>query len=105
MDYDEFTSLTNPLVAFTSDPSTHRQCFNVNITDDGILEDTERFSLHLTLADSNVPVLVNPEISEVEIIDKDCKYDDLILMNNDCFLSLQFLLLDLRPFSPVLVKR
>ena len=73
-DYGEFSSSNNPLVAFTSDPSTHRQCFNVNITDDLVLEDTERFSLTLTLADgSNVPVVVMPDVSEVEIIDTDCK--------------------------------
>ena len=59
-------------MAFTSDLSTHRQCFNVNITDDEALEDTERFSLTLTLADgSNVPVVVNPDVSEVEIVDED----------------------------------
>ena len=59
-------------MAFTSDPSTHRQCFNVNIIDDLVLEDTERFSLTLTLADgSNVPVVVDPDVSEVEIIDDD----------------------------------
>ena len=61
-------------MAFTSDPSTHRQCFNVTITDDGALEDTERFSLHLTLADSNVPVVVNPDVSEMEIVDEDSKH-------------------------------
>ena len=61
-------------MSFTSDPSTHRQCFDVNITDDEALEDTERFSLTLTLADgSNVPVLINPGVSEVEIVDDDCK--------------------------------
>ena len=60
-------------MAFTSDPSTHRQCFNVNITDDLILEDTESFSLTLTLADGNVPVMVIPDSSEVEIQDKDGK--------------------------------
>ena len=74
-DYDEFTSSNNPLVSFTSDPSTQRQCFDVNITDDEALEDTERFSLTLTLADgSNVPVLVNPDVSEVEIVDDDGKH-------------------------------
>ena len=74
-DYVEFTSSNNPLVSFTSDPSTHRQCFDVNITDDEALEDTERFSLTLTLADgSNVPVLVNPDVSEVEIVDDDGKH-------------------------------
>ena len=61
-------------MAFTSDPSTHRQCFNVNITDDLILEDTERFNLTLTLADANIDVVVSRNISEVEIVDDDCKY-------------------------------
>ena len=61
-------------MTFTSDPSTHRQCFNVTITDDLVLEDTERFILTLTLADgSNVPVVVNPDVSEVEIVDDDSK--------------------------------
>ena len=59
---------------FTSDPSTHRQCFNVTIIDDEALEDTERFNLDLTLAGgSTVPVVVDPTVSEVEIIDIDCK--------------------------------
>ena len=72
-DYVEFTSSNNPLVAFTSDPSTHRQCFEVNITDDDALEDTERFRLTLTLAEANIDVVVSPNISQVEIIDDDCK--------------------------------
>ena len=60
-------------MSFTSDPSTHRQCFDVSITDDGALEDTEVFSLQLSLAGgSNVPVTVNPDESIVEIIDNDC---------------------------------
>ena len=72
-DYVEITSSNNPLVAFTSDSSTHRQCFTVNITDDRVLEDTERFSLSLSLADgSTVPVVVIPDLSEVEIRDEDC---------------------------------
>ena len=71
-DYDEFTSSNNPLVAFTSDPSTHRQCFNVTIIDDDAVETSERFNLSLTLADGfNIPVIVDPDTSEVEIIDND----------------------------------
>ena len=59
---------------FTSDPSTHRQCFEVNITDDGALEDTEDFSLRLSLVGgSNVPIIIDPDESTVEIIDNDCK--------------------------------
>ena len=71
MDFVEFTSSNNPLVPFTSDPSTHRQCFNVTIIDDGALEDIERFSLSLDLAGGNIPVVVNPDVSEVEILDND----------------------------------
>ena len=71
-DYIEITSSNNPLVPFTSDPSTHRQCFNVTIIDDGALEDTERFSLSLSLdGEFTVPVFVSPDVSEVEIIDND----------------------------------
>ena len=67
-------SANNPLVPFTSDPSTHRQCFNVTIIDDEVLEDTESFTLSLTLAEgSTVPVVVSPNVSEVEIIDQDSK--------------------------------
>ena len=73
-DYDEFTSSTNPLMAFTSDPSTHRQCFNVSIVDDRALEDTEKFSLSLSLAGGfTVPVIIVPDSSEVEIKDDDCE--------------------------------
>lgn len=72
-------------MTFTSDPATHRQCFNVSITNDAVLEDTERFSLRLTLAEANIDVMVSPDISEVEIIDNDCKYisyhfDDYFLL-------------------------
>ena len=71
-DYDEFISSNKPLVAFTSDPSTHRQCFDVNITTDGVLEDTESFFLSLTLAEgSTVPVNISPNTSNVDIIDDD----------------------------------
>ena len=70
-DYVEITVSNNPLVPFTSDPSTHRQCFNVTIIDDEVLEDAERFNLSLTLDGSSVPLRVNPDVSEVEIVDRD----------------------------------
>ena len=74
-DYEEITTSNNPLVPFTSDPSTHRQCFNVTIIDDEALEDTETFSLTLTSSgDSNVPVVVMPDVSNVEITDRDGKW-------------------------------
>ena len=59
---------------FTSDPSTHKQCFNVTIINDGALEDTEIFSLNLTLVGSTVPVVVDPDTSVVEITDRDRKH-------------------------------
>ena len=61
-------------MSFTSDPSTHRQCFNVTVTDDAVLEGTERFSLNLSLAEEpTFPVLIVPDSSEVEIKDQDCR--------------------------------
>ncbi len=61
-------------MAFTSDPSTHRQCFNVNITNDEALEDIENFNLTLTLAEANINVVVSRDISEMDIFDDDCKF-------------------------------
>ena len=59
---------------FTSDPSTHRQCFNVTIIDDNDLEDTEYFSLNLTLSgEPSILVVVTPEDSTVEVTDDDRK--------------------------------
>ena len=81
-DYVEITSSNNPLVSFTSDRSTNRQCFNVTIVDDGNLEDTERFSLGLTLGSTTVEELlitVDPNVSLVEIVDEDGKSRDSIL--------------------------
>ena len=74
---------------FTSDPSTHRQCFNVTIIDDDVLEDTERFTLRLSLVEgSSVPVIVLPDVSAVEIEDEDCKQqiimDTWTLMSSPC---------------------
>ena len=74
-DYTQITASNNPLVPFISDSATHRQCFNVTIIDDGVLEDTETFSLNLTLVEgSTIPVVVDPDTSVVEITDMDCKY-------------------------------
>jgi hypothetical protein len=75
-DFIEITSINNPLVNFTSNSSSHRQCFNVDIIDDAVLEDTERFSLHLTLDETSVGmqrlnIIIDPDISLVEIIDAD----------------------------------
>ena len=72
LDFGQITDSNNPLVAFTSDLSTHRQCFEVDITDDLILEDTENFFLNLTLgANYTIPVVVFPDSAQVNIIDDD----------------------------------
>ena len=61
---------------FTSDRSTHRQCFDVTISKDGLLEDTERFNLSLSLiGDPSVLVTVVPDVSVVEIVDQDGTLD------------------------------
>ena len=74
-DYIQIDASNNPLVSFTSDPTTHRQCFNVTIVADGMLEATETFTLNLTLVEgSTVPVVVDPDTSVVEITDVDCKH-------------------------------
>ena len=79
-DYVTINASNNLLVPFTSDLSTHRQCFNVTIVDDDILEDKERFSLSLSLVEgSSVPVTVLPDVSQVEIEDQDCKLRSLTL--------------------------
>ena len=70
-DYTEITSDNNPLVPFTSDPSTHRQCFNVTITDDEAIEEVETFIFSLIVVENTIPVTVRPDSSEVEIIDND----------------------------------
>ena len=76
-DFVEITFSNNPLVNFTSNPSSFRQCFDVNITDDEVLEDTERFSLRLTLNDTSgqrLNIIIDPDMSSVEIVDTDGIY-------------------------------
>ena len=72
-------------MAFTSDPSTHRQCFEIDITDDLILEDTENFFLNLTLgANYTIPIVVFPDSAQVNIIDDDGNrnYNIIIIIVN-----------------------
>ena len=91
LDYVEITSFNNPLMIFTSDPSTHRQCFNVTIKDDEDIESNEDFFLNLTLAGNpTVPVIVNPDTSMVEIIDTDGNLafnTRSLLMDNNSYYS------------------
>ena len=71
----EINSSNSPLRRFTSDPSTHRQCFNITIIEDKIIEDIENFTLNLVLTGgSTYIVVVTPNISVMEIYDNGCKY-------------------------------
>ena len=98
-DYLEITETNNPLLPFTSDPSTHRQCFDVTIIDDAVSENTENFSLSLTLnANYSVPVTIRPAVSNVEIKDDDGKLLHVvnILADHYDLDFVQLFLLDLR---------
>lgn len=73
-DYEEIIKSKNPLIPFSEDLATHRQCFNISITDDKTLEDTEKFYLYIGLVgDSTHPVMVAPSISLVQIMDNECE--------------------------------
>ena len=52
-----------------------QQCFSVEITSDAIAEDTENFSLNLTLQPGEVlrQVINNPAVAEITINDNDRK--------------------------------
>lgn len=57
---------------FTPDKSSHKQCFNVTINDDKVVEAPEMFSFNLSLTEgSNVTVVVIPDIFNIEIMDED----------------------------------
>ena len=66
-------TMDNPYFNFTLSPS-QRRCFNVTIINDSVLEDTELFSLNLTLAGgSTEDVEIVRDASVIEITDDDCK--------------------------------
>lgn len=92
---------------FTSDPSTHRQCFNVTIIDDAVSENTENFFLFLTLnANYSEPVNVYPNISLVDIKDDDCKLLHVLntIVDHNYPGFVQLFLLDLRTHSFLSMK-
>lgn len=75
-DYEAINALNNPLDYFTFINSTHRQCFNVIITDDKALETTEMFSLNLTIGNTTgqgLNITIDPNFSLVEIKDEDSR--------------------------------
>lgn len=107
-DYLEITETNNPLLSFTSDPKTHRQCFNITINDDAVSEYTENFFLSLTLdANYSVPVIIHPPISQVDIKDDDRKLllvVNIIIVDHYDLDFVQLFLLDLRRHSFLSMK-
>ena len=77
----DFTQLTEHLsisLVFPSSPGSptagpRRECFNVAITDDDLLENTESFSLLLQedIFGQQTGATINPNLTEVFILDED----------------------------------
>ena len=72
---DDYASVSMTLGTFTS--QCPRQCFNISIINDAIMERTEEFSTRLTLIPDSVTtinagrVIVDPSETTVQIIDND----------------------------------
>ena len=73
----DYTQILEEFVEFDDDPlpqdDPRRHCFNVDITDDDISEDTESFRMLLMLDPFIVQnkIAVDPAVTEVRIIDTD----------------------------------
>ena len=72
---DDYTSVSMTLDTFTSQHP--RQCFNISITNDAIVERTEDFTARLTLIPASVTtinagrIIVDPPETTVRITDND----------------------------------
>ena len=72
---DDYTSVSKTLDPFTS--QRPRQCFNISITNDTIVERTEDFTARLTLIPASVTtinasrIIVDPSETTVRITDND----------------------------------
>ena len=63
-------------IFFDRNASARTTCFNVGIIDDSVTEDVELFSVVLEL-DTFIPqsgILVQPNVTEISIIDNDGRY-------------------------------
>ena len=65
----------NQDLTITAASNGSRECFDITIIDDSIIEDTESFQVSLTSATENV-VVTNSSSATVRIIDNDgrCQY-------------------------------
>ena len=72
---DDYASVSMTLSTFTS--QRPRQCFNVSIINDAIVEQTEEFTARLTLIPTSVTtitadrIIVDPSETTVQITDND----------------------------------
>ena len=72
---NDYTSVSMTLGTFTS--QRPRQCFNISITNDAIIEQTEVFTTRLTLIPDSVTtinasrIIVDPPETTVQITDND----------------------------------
>ncbi len=78
----DYSGPANPSSLVFSDSST-RQCTIISIVDDNIYEDlVEDFFVTLTETSSTPRVTVNPNVTQVEIIDSDSTLIDVFLYTN-----------------------
>ena len=71
-DYDPITPFNSPLVEPFNN-GTRSQCFNITIINDNLFEQTENFTLMVTLFDVTQPVMISPNEAIIEIEDNDGK--------------------------------
>ena len=77
-DFTQLTEFLSISLVFPNSPGSptagpRRECFNVAITDDDLLEDIESFSLLLQedMFISQTGATINPNLTEVFILDED----------------------------------
>ena len=67
------TNATTTLLVLTA--SNPRQCINVSLTSDGLIEETEAVTLILKLTDNVMGIgSVAPNVTVITIIDQDSKF-------------------------------
>ncbi len=77
MDYTAITADQFPLTQFAAQTLSRRECFDVAITDDGVLENEEEFYIDLSLDSlfgSQDKTRITLNFTTIRIIDDDGKY-------------------------------
>lgn len=71
----DFVTLENSDVLDEFSDTVRRNCFDVDISDDSIFEDAERFTVSLAMPSGQdiAQLRIDPELATVEIIDDDRK--------------------------------